>query len=156
MRIREGAPLEIYTDSEGVVIFKKYSPVGEMNSFADEYAETLHKTCGLNIVICDRDNIVSLSGVSKREFLEKNVSKEISDIIEGRSTYSYMDGEEKIYVIEENRDYYVSSAVPIISEGDVIGCVVSLCNEKDNRQNSEFELKLIQTAAVFLGKRIEE
>ncbi len=156
MKIREGAPLEIYTDREGVVIFKKYSPVGEMNGFAEEYAETLHKTCGLGIIICDRDSIITLSGVSKREFLEKNISKEISELIEERSIYSYIEGSEKVYITDDNREYFASVIAPIVSEGDVIGCVISVVSDKNERIDSELELKLIQTAAVFLGKRIDD
>ena len=63
MRIREGDPLEIYTDRDGEVIFKKYSPIGELNTFAAQYAETLHKTCELDVIICDRDAVIAAAGV---------------------------------------------------------------------------------------------
>ena len=55
--ISGGDPLEIYTDKEGEVIFKKYSPIGELTAFASQYADTLHKTCGMAVVICDRDAV---------------------------------------------------------------------------------------------------
>ena len=41
MRIRESDPLEIFTDREGEIILKKYSPIGEMSTFAKQYAESL-------------------------------------------------------------------------------------------------------------------
>ena len=44
MRIREGDPLEIFTDRDGSVILRKYSPIGEIGEFAQEYAEAMHKT----------------------------------------------------------------------------------------------------------------
>ena len=82
MRIREGDPLEIYTDREGEVIFKKYSPIGELAAFASQYAETLHKTCSLSVVICDRDAVIACSGVSRKEYADKAVSHEMEQIIE--------------------------------------------------------------------------
>ena len=65
MRIREGDPLEIYTDREGEVIFKKYSPIGEMNSFAAQYAEALHRTADMCVVITDRDAVIAVSGAAE-------------------------------------------------------------------------------------------
>ena len=89
MRIREGDPLEIYTDREGEVIFKKYSPIGELAAFAAQYAETLHKICDLNVVICDRDAVIATAGVPKREYLDRPVTEEMEKIIESRSFYQY-------------------------------------------------------------------
>lgn len=83
MRIREGDPLEIYTDRDGEVIFKKYSPIGELTGFASQYAETLHKTCDLSIVICDRDGVIALSGVPKKEFADRRVSDAAEQAMEG-------------------------------------------------------------------------
>ena len=87
MRIREGDPLEIYTDRDGEVIFKKYSPIGEMNSFAQEYAETLQKTSGMPIFICDRDAIIAVSGASRREYIDRKISRSLEQIIDSRSLY---------------------------------------------------------------------
>ena len=81
MRIREGDPLEIYTDREGGVIFRKYSPVGELGDFASQYAETLYKTSGFPICITDKDSIIAIAGASKKDLYEKPVSSEISVIL---------------------------------------------------------------------------
>ena len=83
MRIREGDPLEIFTNREGEVIFKKYSPIGELNRFAAEYADTLHKTCELSVIICDRDAVIASAGVSRTEYADKRVSAELERIMEG-------------------------------------------------------------------------
>ncbi len=156
MRIREGDPLEIYTDREGEVIFKKYSPIGELVSFAAQYADTLNKTCGMSVVITDRDVVVACAGVSKKEFNDKKISSEIEDIIESRSLYSSTENSEKFSVIEDNGNHFVSCAMPIISEGDIVGCVASIStNEDNNKITHEVETKLIQTAASFLGKQLE-
>ena len=77
LRIKEGEPLEIYTDKEGEVILKKYSPIGELTEFATEYAETLSKTTGHIAFITDKDTIIAVSGGSKKEYLEKNISNEL-------------------------------------------------------------------------------
>ena len=156
MRIREGDPLEIYTDREGEVIFKKYSPIGELMSFAAQYADTLNKTCGMSVIITDRDVVIACAGVPKKEFTEKKISGEIEDIIESRTLYSKTEDGERIPIIDDSSNHYVSCAMPIISEGDIVGCVASLSShDENNRITHEVEVKLIQTAASFLGKQLE-
>ena len=158
MRIREGDPLEIYTDREGEVIFKKYSPIGELASFAAQYAETLQKTCSMAVVICDRDAVIATAGVPRKEYADRKVSSDFEEIIEGRSLYSHKENTERISLIEDGGSHFVSCAMPIIAEGDVVGCVASvLPHDEDVQQkiSSELEIKLIQTAATFLGKQLE-
>jgi len=157
MRIREGDPLEIYTDREGEVIFKKYSPIGELTNFSTQYAETLHKVCELSVVITDRDSVIAVSGLPKKEYMDKPLSADIEKIIESRSIYVYSSGEQKILVTNDGRDnHFVSCAMPIITEGDIIGCVVSMLPmEAEKNDNSEVETKLVQTAANFLSKQLE-
>ena len=159
MRIREGDPLEIYTDREGEVIFKKYSPIGELAAFAAQYAETLHKTCSLSIVICDRDAVIACSGVPRKDYNDKTVSDRLEQIIESRSLYVYREGQEPIPVLAEGGTYFVNCAMPIISEGDIAGCVASVSEQPSSSRAStpdgEVETKLILTAAGFLGRQIE-
>jgi AbrB family transcriptional regulator (stage V sporulation protein T) len=159
MRIREGDPLEIYTDREGEVIFKKYSPIGELAGFAAQYAETLHKTCSLSIVICDRDAVIACAGLPKKEYNEQALSAPLEDIIARRAFYLHHAGEPTVPVLareaaESSR--YVRCAMPIISEGDIIGCVASVASGEGEREIAEdVESKLIQTAALFLGRQLE-
>ena len=152
-------PLEIYTDREGEVIFKKYSPIGELASFAAQYAETLHKTCSLSIIICDRDAVIACSGVSRKEYADKAVSQEMEQIIEGRSLYVWHEGDTPLPVLADGSAHYISCAMPIISEGDIAGCVVSVCDtpgaERRDMPAAEVETKLILTAAGFLGRQLE-
>ena len=155
MRIREGDPLEIFTDREGEVIFKKYSPIGELNDFASQYAETLHKTCGLAVAISDRDAIISCSGVPKKDVVERTVTADVEKIIEGRGLYQYKNGDRKVFITDENSEYFVTCAMPIITEGDVTGCVISAVRDEGDRIDAELESKLVQTAAGFLGKQME-
>ncbi|MGN1048038.1 MAG: stage V sporulation T C-terminal domain-containing protein [Eubacteriales bacterium] len=159
MRIREGDPLEIYTDREGEVIFKKYSPIGELASFAAQYAETLHKTCSLSVVICDRDAVIACSGVSKKDYSDHRLSDELESIIEGRNLYVWHEGEEKLPVIADGGTHFISCAMPILSEGDIVGCVASVASGGEERgreaASTDIETKLILTAAGFLGKQLE-
>ena len=97
MRIREGDPLEIYTDREGEVIFKKYSPIGELANFAGEYAETLHKVCGISVLIFDRDAVIATAGVGKREYQDRKMSEELEEIAERRQFYSRKNGADKVF-----------------------------------------------------------
>ncbi len=158
MRIREGDPLEIYTDRDGEVIFKKYSPVGELTSFAGQYAETLWRTCEMSVLICDRDNIIAHAGLPKKDFADKAISSELEAMIETRRLYVYETGERKCPATGEmTSEYFISVAMPIISEGDLVGAVMSMRKEEKITDESrrELEKKLIQTAAGFLSRHLE-
>ncbi len=157
MRIREGDPLEIYTDRDGEVIFKKYSPIGELHAFAAEYADTLCKTAGMPIFICDRDAIITVSGASKREYVDRKISHSLEEIIEGRTLYMRGAGRETIPLTDDS-SHYVSCAMPILAEGDIIGCIVSAWQydvATTDKIADGIESKLIQTAGIFLGKQME-
>jgi stage V sporulation protein T len=156
--ISGGDPLEIYTDREGEVIFKKYSPIGELASFAGQYAETLHKTCGLAVAICDRDSVIACAGISRREYHEKSLSEALEHMMEGRSFYANNGDTEPKNIIRDGGSHTISCAMPILSEGDVVGCVVSakpLEGDNTDRLAFDIEAKLIQTAAGFLGRQLE-
>ncbi len=159
LRIREGDPLEIFTDKEGEVILKKYSPIGELSDFALQYADSLYKTSGHIICITDRDTIIAVSGGLKKEFLEKSISADVEKVIEDKNTLIVKSPEEKTISIiaDESGDKKYSSQVvsPIISEGDPIGSVILLSIDPGIHMG-EVESKLAQTAAGFLGKQMEQ
>lgn len=155
MRIREGDPLEIYTDREGEVIFKKYSPIGELANFAAQYVDTLHKICSMSVAVTDRDAVVSFAGVSKKEYQDKKLTEEYEQIMETRNMYIYHENTNKIMMCDGSSGY-IKYAMPIISEGDVIGSVACITNEeKITVDTHSTEAKLIQTAASFLGRQFE-
>ena len=153
MRIREGDPLEIYTDNDGEVIFKKYSPIGELTSFATQYAEVLGKSTEMGVVICDRDHCVAASGVARREVAERRNSVALEDIMEARKPYVHAQGE-KLRSALEGCDYSIGVAVPILSSGDITGAVVFITSEDATPKESD--LKLATVAASFLGKQMED
>ena len=154
MRIREGDPLEIFTDRDGEVIFKKYSPIGELGTFSAQYAETLYKTCGITVIITDRDSVIAVSGISKKEYMDRSLSDELEDIMNGRSIFLAKSGD-SVPPLKDRCDTVVNCAMPIITNGDVVGCVVSLANEESHAAPTDVEVKLIQTAASFLSKQLE-
>ena len=152
MRIREGDPLEIFTEKDGEVIFKKYSPIGELGDFAENYVETLAKTSGHGACITDRDNVIAVSGIPKKDLMEKRISHELDDIMNDRSTVSGDSGR-KVSVADGSDKYSAKVVVPIISEGDTIGSVLFVMKEDEHA--SEVDDKLAETAAGFLGKHME-
>lgn len=154
MRIREGDPLEIYTDKEGGVIFRKYSLMGGLSDFAGQMCETLSKTTGQIAVITDRDTVLAAAGCAKRELVDKRVSSRLEEIMERRQIYQQSDGTEKISVCEDGDKYWIGTAAPILSEGDVLGCVLFAVIEP-GKGTGETEYKLVQAVAGFLGRHME-
>ena len=154
MRIREGDPLEIYTERDGEVIFKKYSPMGELSEFAGQICDSLHKTVGAMALICDRDGIIAAAGGAKKEMLDKPISSQLEQIMEKRGIFR---AEVRVSqpVCEGISEHCISVAAPILSAGDVLGCVV-FAAVKDSSPHGETELKLAQAVAAFLGKQMEE
>lgn len=155
MRIREGDPLEIYTDSEGEVIFKKYSPMGELAEFTNQYCEVLFKAISSPVLITDRDHVVCAMGVTKKDAVDKRVSASLEKIMDNRATFVATSFENNVLTPVDGLDKNASIAVPIIGNGDVSGCVVVLLNDK-NEFATDSEVKLAEVAAQFLGKQTEE
>ncbi len=153
--VSSGDPLEIYTDSDGEVIFKKYSPIGELSSTATQYAEVLSKTAGLPAVICDRDHVIAAAGVSKKEYLERRVSSGLEEVMDSRKIWSSSGTDGKTLVPTEGGDRRAVIACPILSSGDVSGAVVMLMGDQETIAG-EAEIKLAQAGAAFLGKQMEE
>lgn len=157
LRIREGDPLEIFTDREGGVILKKYSPIGELTDFSKEYAESLQQAIGHIIVIADKDAFISASGAPKKDYMERKVSAELEKIMEDRKATLVTDSTKTIPLHNDEEPGKYSSQViaPIIAEGDAIGAVLIL-SKQSGEKFSELELKLAETAASFLGKQMEQ
>ena len=156
LRIRESDPLEIFTDREGEIILKKYSPIGEMSTFAKQYADSLAQVSGHGALITDRDQFIAAAGGFKN-MLGKSLSKELEDKINGREYIMASQGDRNfIPIAEEPFNEFVHEAIqPIICEGDVIGAVILV--ETDNKSKmGEVEQKLIQSAAGFLGRQMEQ
>ncbi len=153
LRIRDGDPLEIFTEKDGEVIFKKYSPMGELSDFAGHMCDTLSKSTGLPVVITDRDSVIAVCGAPKRELYMKQVSAELEKLMEARQLYHLKPGEKKVAVSDSTDKYTITVAAPILSEGDVMGSVAFFTD--GDSTVGEVEIKLAQTVSGFLGKQME-
>ena len=152
--ISNGDPLEIYTDKDGEVIFKKYSLMGGLSDFAGQMCETLNKTSGHVTVITDRDACIAVSGAPRRELADKRLSEKLEGLLESRRVYQYQPGETPVPVSDESGRFFVTCAAPILAEGDVLGSVIFVAEEGDLK-TGETEQKLLQTVSGFLGRHME-
>ena len=147
LRIREGDALEIFTDREGEIILKKYSPLGEMGNFADQYAESLAQTLGYLVCITDTDQVIAAAGPGKKEFQEQLITRQLAEVIARREQFlaSSMDRKFTVIVSGQNAELKWQVVSPIICAGDAIGSVVILA--KDGRKKpGELEQKMILCA----------
>ncbi len=159
LRIREGDPLEIFVDRDGEVILKKYSPIGELGDFAQEYVDSLYEAIGHIACIADRDTIIAVAGAPKKEFLNRPLSPAVEKVMENRKSVSINNPAEHPFYKESEEEGVIKFAseviAPIIAEGDPIGAVILGNKEKDVKMG-DMELKLAETAASFLAKQMEQ
>ncbi len=156
LRIREGDPLEIFVDREGEVILKKYSPIGELSDFAQEYAESLQQSTGHIAIITDRDAVVAIAGAPKKQWLGREVTPEIERAMNNRRSFVLPSARDRRDDTEEEGWNLAAMAVaPIIAEGDPIGAVI-LATEEPGVEMGQLELKLVETAAGFLARQMEQ
>ncbi len=156
LRIREGDPLEIFTDREGEIILKKYSPIGELSQFAKQYADSLSQTTGHIVCIADRDSLIAVAGTTKRDLVTKAISKELEEAINQReNVISSSDDKNYKRITNDEEEYKYQVISPIISEGDAIGAVIILTKDPKVKFG-EVEAKLAHAAAGFLGRQLEQ
>ena len=154
LRIKEGSPLEIYTEKDGGVTFRKYSPLGDLQDFAGQICDSIRRNTGCIAAVSDRDSIIALAGASRRELQDKPNSPELERLMEERKHYRYSPGETKVKPTEQTDKYHLGVASPILCQGDLLGCVMMLLDENaDPLQESD--QRLAQTVAEFLGKQME-
>ena len=127
--------------------------MGELGTVVAELAEALARTAGMSCAICDRDAVIAAAGGAKKDILEKSISPDLELVMEQRATYERGVGETQDIAITANDVYNVIVAVPIITDGDVTGCV-AFVGEEENASADEVAVKLCQTAAQFLSKRL--
>ena len=154
LRIREGDPLEIYTEKDGGVIFRKYSPMGDLQEFAAQMCESIGSATGHIAAVSDRDSIIALHGAPKRELMDKPNSPELEKLMEQRRNYLFRHGDTPIFAADGAEKYHLGAASPILSQGDLMGCVMLLLDENDSPLQ-EAEQGLAKTAAGFLGRQME-
>ena len=154
LRIKEGSPLEIYTEKDGGVTFRKYSPLGDLQDFAGQICDSIRKNTGCIAAVSDRDTIIAQAGGAKRELMDKPNSPELEQLMEARKFYRYTSGAARVRPTEQSDRYHLGVAAPILSQGDLMGCVMLLL-EEEAQPLQEADQKLAQTIAEFLGKQME-
>ena len=154
LRIREGDPLEIYTEKDGGVIFRKYSPMGDLQEFAAQMCESIGSATGHIAAVTDRETIIALHGAPKRELMDKPNSPELEKLMEQRKNYRFQTGEPRIQASEASDKYHLGVAAPILSQGDLMGSVLLLLGDGD-KPLQEADQNLAQTVAGFLGRQME-
>ncbi len=154
MRIREGDPLEIFTASDGEVIFKKYSPIGELSEFSTQYTDVLYRATNLPVIITDTDHVIAVAGMPKKDVIDRRISSQLEELMEKRENYIASPDVKALYPLAD-KDKEAGLAYPIIGGGDVAGAVVLMLNA-DGSMPTQTEIKLVSVAASFLGKQTEE
>ena len=153
--ISNGDPLEIYTSKEGEVIFKKYSPVGELHGVAVQYVEVLSRSFALTAFVADRDRILAAAGAGRRDLADRSVSQPLERVMESRKPYLSEGDPEHVLLPCEGSLRPLLCAWPIIAAGDVTG-VVGLLAEDRAQQPDPAQQKAVAVAAAFLAKQMEE
>ena len=149
LRIRENDPLEIFTDREGEIIFKKYSPMGDLGDFAQEYVDALHESTGHVALIADQDEIIAVNGAPKKTLLGRRITESVEKLLETKQSQLITTPSENSPV----EGYSCSSQAisPIVKDDQVLGAVILLAKEGTL---TEVERKLCDTAASFLAKQL--
>lgn len=155
LRIREGDPLEIYTDREGEIILKKYSPMGDLSQFAGQYAKILAETTGYLVCISDRDHMIAACGGGKKSYGDQPVSRELEKLMEERKTLLNHEGDRNyIPVTANDTEHHTSQVIAtIITHGDAVGSVIMMSAD---RKMQEADKQMAVTAAGFLGSQMEQ
>lgn len=158
LRIREGDPLEIFTDRDGGVILKKYSPIGELTDFAKDYTEALNQASEYGVLVCDRDVIISVAGLSKKEYVDRRISEEMEKALSNRKTLVLTKEASNAIPItveeDDGEEYSFQIMSPIISETEPIGAVIIISKDPE-KEATDVERKLVEAAAIFIGRQME-
>ena len=157
LRIREGDPLEIFTDRDGEIILKKYSPIGELSAFAKQYADALAQSSGHIVSITDRDQHIAVSGAARKELLNTPIGQALEELINLRETRcATLKDKEFIPISNNEKESFTAQVIcPIITEGDAIGSVI-ITSRAEGMKMGEVEQKLALAAAGFLGRQLEQ
>lgn len=153
MRIREGDSLEIYLNQAGDVILKKYSPVADISSFAQQYADAMNGATGKGVVIVDREDIIAAAGDVKKQYYNRRASRPLSDMIEER--VSKVAVEKEVLEITDGETTERSFVMmPLIAGGDALGAVIVMATKEGEVVDKNDE-DIVKIATSFLGKYLE-
>ena len=153
MRMREGDPLEIFTGSNGEIVFKKFSMIAELSQFAQSYADSLYRVSGMQCLIFDSDNVIACTGQKKKEIIGAAATKEVEDILSSRTSYFRQHSGEKILRPFMRSENCLVGATPVIASGDGVGVVALIGSEGDVLTDGQ--KKLLVLTSTLLANHLE-
>jgi AbrB family transcriptional regulator (stage V sporulation protein T) len=154
LHIRDGDSLEIFTDRDGSVVFRKYSPVRELSPFAEQYSEVLNRTTSLPILICDRDCVIAVAGLSCEEYMDRKISSSLDGIMESHKGFFLQENNSSIFQAIEGAESKASVVAPILLSGnDVAGCVIAIAQTPSSIAN-ETQIKQIEMVAEIMARQV--
>ena len=151
MRIREGDPLEIYTDRDGGVVFKKYSPIADITTFASDICSSLNSATGLFCAVCDSDSVIAFCGGGKKDVIEKSISPELEELLESRKCY-FAENDD-VRLTSDKSSPFVACACPIIVAGDILGIIAFI--NTPNKSASPQDQKLLTACCHFMALQLD-
>lgn len=150
LRIREGDPIEIFTDADSVVL-KKYARIRELGDYADVYCQALTGALGFSAAVTDTETVQFGSGSLKKQLLKAPLSDAFIERMRARQTTLAPEG---FALMKGDAEPLRIAAVPITAEGDVLGSVL-IATDDGRLKLTETELSILKTAALYLGKQLE-
>lgn len=153
LRIKEGTPLEVFTDREKGIILKKYAPVVNITDYSDDFADSLSENLKCGILICDKENVITVSRLHSKTYKNKGVGKEIEESMNKKEVIHKKE-EANYEIIDKEESYESFGVVPMINGNDVIGAIVAIQTEPNVKIKGE-DLKALEMASKFLTQIIE-
>ena len=150
LRIREGDPIEIFTDGDAVVL-KKYARIRELGDYAETYCQALTGALGFSAAVTDTETVLFCAGPMKKALLRAPLSAPFIERMRERQTICTSDG---FLLSDVGAPIRMLASVPILCGGDVLGTVLLAIDDVRLRL-SETELSILKTAALYLGKQLE-
>ena len=152
LHIREGDPREIYTAGGGEVVFKKYSPIGEMADVAERMAAALAKKTPYGVAICDQERYVAAAGAGHAQIVDRKIGSGMEKVLDTRRSY-LRDGGDGVPLTEDDPSRTAAMVLPVIAAGDIAGGVI--LHGGEGKAPGEAERMAAQVAAEFFGKSLE-
>ena len=146
LKISEGDSLEIFVDNSDIIL-KKYCVLDNMLDISQKLTETFYKIYKKNIIITDKEKVISASKMLEKNYLNLGITQNIKDYIDNRSEMFVNDSNIVIGgKLESN--YFM---IPIIATSDAVGSIILIDNDI-----SEYDKDLIRLINAILVKNIEE
>jgi AbrB family transcriptional regulator (stage V sporulation protein T) len=155
LRIREGDPVEIFVDRNGEVVLKKYSPLGDLDTLAQEYAEVLHQATGLVVLVCDEDSVLAAAGPGTAGLVGRGLGPSLERAQRHPATGRWVDDPSRVVTPADADSAFAAAVVTsIVCRGRVAGAVV-LASREPEPAIGEIAVKLAETAANFMARHLE-